>query len=89
LKFEVSGLVERYTNPFFFPPNDMTLLLELIAGHEQRETVGDEQWGYDFERCASRRKVANSAVNSATAELYSSGFQSAATLRFAVFIHVK
>ena len=65
----------------------MARLLELIAWHKQRETVGDKQWGYDFDFCARRRKVANGAVNPAAAELNSFGFQSATTLRFPIFIH--
>ena len=62
---------------------------EMIAGHEERETVRDKQRCYDFKRRPRFRKVSNSAVNTAAAELNRSCFQQSATWSDPVFVHVR
>jgi len=45
------------------PPNDMARPTWVVRLDDQFEPVRDEQWGYDLERSAGVRNVANGAVN--------------------------
>jgi hypothetical protein len=56
------------------PPNDMARPTWVVGLDDQFEPVRDEQWGYDLERSAGVRNIANRAVDYAAAETDGAGF---------------
>jgi hypothetical protein len=79
--------VERHAHPFFLAPDDVTRPLQLLGLNDQRETIRNENRGYDFQRGPGLRKVANRAVNGTAAERDGSGFQDAMARSNSMFIH--
>jgi hypothetical protein len=70
-------LVERDADPFFPAPDDVARPADLVGLNDQREAVGNEKRGEDFERGPGCREVANRAVEGAAAERDRPGFQDA------------
>ena len=81
------GLVECDADALFLAPDDVARPFQLFRRHEQREAVGDEQWGHDLKCGPGVGQVANRAVDSAAAELDRSGLQRAPPRRDPGLVH--
>jgi len=81
------ALLEGHAYTSVFAPDDAAWPLQLVRLHSEGEAVGNKERGYDLERRAGFRDVANGAVNCAAAELNRSGLQYTAALRDAGKCH--
>lgn len=72
---------------FSFRHTIWQVLFEPVASHKKREAIRNKKRSRNFERCAGFRKVPDSAVDPAAAELNRSGLQDAAALGEPMLFH--
>src|SRR6266567_1280875 len=82
-----TALVERHAHSFFLAPDDVARPLQLVGWNDQREAIGNEKRGDDFERGPGLRKVANGTVDPVATERDRPGLQDAMTRSDSMLIH--
>jgi hypothetical protein len=74
-------------DPFVLHPSDVTMSLDVVVFHQQREAVWNSDGARDFQTCARNRDVAHNATDCALVECDHARFQSAEAHVFSIFRH--